>query len=285
MRGTDSRAEASCSEAAACGMVRIMTITQDELVARVESLLGVFHQKRLDKLRGLDLKLVLRKKNPYLYRGIGAATAVEVVRQLLEASIASSEETLFGNEFFETLAVWVAERTATATPGMSVQVSSAAGIDFEVHTPTEIRIYAVKSGTSVFNASSKKKQMDEFFAARSRLHKTRKRVEPVIAYAYGRKESRATGTHSEVAGQKFWAEISGEQDLYLRIMQAIEARADAQEGEFVRERKAVARRMTMELLERFSDDEGNLDWIRLVEYNSGATRPKQWARLVKARGA
>lgn len=256
-----------------------MAIAQADLIAKVDALLTVFHQKRLDALKNLDLADVLKRKNPYLYRGIGASTAAEVIKQLLAASIASSEETFFGNDFFEALAVWVAEQTASVTTGMSVQVSSAAGIDFEVHTSDEILIYAVKSGIHGFNAPSKKKQMDEFAAARSRLHKTKKRVQPIIAYGYGRKKTRSVGTHREVAGQDFWTEISGDGDLYLRIMKAIEFKADVKEGEFERARRVVAARFSRELLMRFSDADGKLDWIKLTEYNSGSERPKRWKPL------
>ena len=59
------------------------------------------------KLRELTLNKLLNK-NPYLYRSDGIQRPGHLLDGLLIARISSSDETIFGNEFFEPLALWVA---------------------------------------------------------------------------------------------------------------------------------------------------------------------------------
>ena len=62
----------------------------------VEENIGTFHQKRIDGLKKLELKSVLKRKNPYLFKAKHLLTAEEIIRKLTDAFISSNEETLFG---------------------------------------------------------------------------------------------------------------------------------------------------------------------------------------------
>ena len=66
------------------------------------------------KLRELTLNDLLNK-NPYLYRSDGIQRPGHLLDGLLIARISSSDETIFGNEFFEPLALWVAGERGTTT--------------------------------------------------------------------------------------------------------------------------------------------------------------------------
>lgn len=81
--------------------------------------------------------------------------AGEIVEEILRAHVSSSDETLFGNEFFEPLAKWVAQK---ANPGHTVNTSDGEGADITITTDTSVMPIAVKSGVNVFNSDSKKKQ-------------------------------------------------------------------------------------------------------------------------------
>ena len=63
-----------------------------------------FYQRRLLGLEKLSLRKILSKKNPYLYRALGVEKASEIVEQIMAAYLTSSDETIFGNCFFEPIA-------------------------------------------------------------------------------------------------------------------------------------------------------------------------------------
>lgn len=60
----------------------------------VEDNIGVFHQKRIESLKSLKLKTVLRRKNPYLFKAKYLLTAEQIVRKLTDAYISSNEEAI-----------------------------------------------------------------------------------------------------------------------------------------------------------------------------------------------
>ena len=72
----------------------------------VENNIGIFHQKRIDSLKRLKLKTVLKKKNPYLFKAKYLLTAEQIVKGLTDAFISSNEETIFG-DWLEGLAIFI----------------------------------------------------------------------------------------------------------------------------------------------------------------------------------
>jgi len=68
-----------------------------------------FHQRKIKSLEELRLEKLLTK-NPYLFKAKNISTASELITDLLEAFLSSSEEKLFG-DFLEGLAVFVAQKT------------------------------------------------------------------------------------------------------------------------------------------------------------------------------
>jgi hypothetical protein len=72
----------------------------------VEDNIGSFHEARLRSLRELELKQILKRKNPYLFKAKHVIAAPELVKLLLDAHLSSQEETMFG-DFLEGLAIHV----------------------------------------------------------------------------------------------------------------------------------------------------------------------------------
>src|SRR3990170_3439421 len=116
-----------------------------QLESLISKCLGDFYQRRLQKMAGLKLKTFLRRKNPYLFRALGIQKASEIVERLLTDYVSASDETIFGDAFFEPIA-----RIASAG-----KVSDAAGVDFVIETENRITLVAVKSGPYPYNASQK----------------------------------------------------------------------------------------------------------------------------------
>ena len=250
------------------------TISKEKLENQVGALLGTFYKKRIEALGGLKLADVLKRKNPYLYRATSSGDASDIVKELLRARISSSDETIFGNDFFEPLAGWVATQAYQHESSVSARVSSGSGVDVEIEFNNRLMVIAVKSGTSVFNAQSLAKQKDQFNQARKRLLKVQKQFDPVVGYSYGRVNSKESAFRT-LAGQAFWEELSGETDFYLRLADAMEKWSLEHAVIFKSEYDKAVNRFTKELLDEFADAEGQLDWRKIVAFNSSRNSPQQ----------
>src|SRR5260364_203543 len=77
-----------------------------QLCEFVERNIPDFHCRRLESLKRLKLKDILRRKNPYLFRAKNTFTAEELVRSILDAYLSSQEETLFG-AFLERVVIFI----------------------------------------------------------------------------------------------------------------------------------------------------------------------------------
>ena len=119
------------------------TYDEKAVVQAISTALEMFYKSLIEKIDGLDIIKIMRRKNPYLYRAKAMENASEIVESVLSAFVSSSEETIFGNCFFEPVAI-------AASGGNK---ALAEGIDLMIKEDDTNTIYAVavKSGTSVFN--------------------------------------------------------------------------------------------------------------------------------------
>ncbi len=252
------------------------------LAGKATELLATFHARRLAKLEKVALADLL-KKNPYLYRAIGHAAASDYIRAALDALVSSSDETIFGNVFFEPLAKWAAVQAHRGLDGVSVQAGGGAGFDVSIETPTEYKAIAVKSGTKIFNAQSGKQQDTELDALHARIRKEKKVFHPIIGYGYGRKRQLDENPKVlKLAGQSFWAEITGEDEFYQRISEVLGNKPTQLAVEF-----DVAYGRTRSRLEKafsadYVDSEGQIDWTQVIVFNSARTQP---ARALRSKNA
>ena len=145
----------------------------------VGAALTEFYASLTQKLNALSLDDVLKRKNPYLYRAKGLNNVTQIVDGILAAYVSSSEETIFGNAF---------EPLALAVSGGQKAVTE--GVDITVDRDNAIYSIAVKSGTSVFNADSRKRQEQNFQSAQRRAQQAHKAFFPVVGYGYGKKKSK-----------------------------------------------------------------------------------------------
>lgn len=243
-------------------------MTPNELEEIIKQALERFYQRRIASLSELQLKDVLKRKNPYLLRAIGVVSATELVRELLLQHISASDETIFGEQFVEPIALAVC----------GGKKSSAEGIDIEIDQPTTYRAIAVKSGPNIFNSSQVRKMNQQFEELRRRLDQYLRRVgkhfDPILGAAYGRKNLPPSRKRSYrlIAGQAFWQEITGEPDFYLKIIGLMKDYPEQHRKRFDEEFAKASNRFARDLLNEFADKDGRLDWEKLVEYNSGGSK-------------
>ena len=257
-----------------------MPIDENLLKDKIEELLSVFYTKRTVALNDLKLIKTLTRKNPYLYRATGVSDASEIVEAILRAHVSSSDETLFGNEFFEPLVKWVAQQ-AFPSNKYTVSTSDGEGVDIMISSDTFSMPIAVKSGVNVFNAASKKKQGENFATLRKRLHKLAIHFDPVVGYCYGRKKQSKSSTvnFKELAGQAFWELVTHENDFYLKIVRLMGEKPIEHCPIFQQSFDQAKNRFTKEFLLDFSDENGAINWNKLLEFNSATEKPK---KLTKA---
>ncbi|UWG98014.1 hypothetical protein LPY66_04195 [Dehalobacter sp. DCM] len=232
-----------------------------ELEQKISDLLDDFYRRRIDKIKTLKLNHALSRKNPYLYRAIGVQKASDIVEGLLSAYMSSSDEGIFGDAFFEPLAKF-------ASGGV---VSPSEGVDVARETEASYSAIAVKSGTNVFNAQSRRRQGDDFKALENRLRKLQKHFDPVVGYCYGKKQQskNSKAAFRELAGQAFWEFITGDSDFYLKIIQLMKDKPQEHLIEYKAAWDSAINRFTHEFIEEFCDEDYNIDWEKLVKFNSG----------------
>jgi hypothetical protein len=222
-----------------------------------------FHQRRISSLENLSLQTLL-KKNPYLFKAKNITTANELITGLLDAFLSSSEEKLFG-DFLEELAVFIASKTYEG------KKSSAPGVDLEF-TKNDIRyIVSIKSGTNWGNSSQQRKLAEDLENAVKRIKQSRQsiNVQSVLGICYGKTKTSYLHGYLKVVGQNFWYLISDNKELYKEIIEPIGYRAKEHNERFFSEKGRVVNRFTKLFLTEYCDEAGNINWDRLVEFNSG----------------
>ena len=235
----------------------------NEVAAFVSTNITRFHEKKLRLIQDVDLETVLERENPYLYRAKRLYVASDLVRELLDATLSSSEEQLFGN-FLEDLAVFIARMTSGG------RKSAATGLDLEFERDNTLYIVSVKSGSSWGNSSQHKKLEQDFTKAVTVLKQSGsvQNVQPVLGICYGKVRTSYTRNYLKVVGQSFWYLVSKNENLYTDIVEPLGYEAERHNTAFLEAKAAVINKFTDQLLDNFSED-GVINWEKLVAFNSG----------------
>lgn len=227
--------------------------------------ISFFHEARIDKLKTLKLENLLKRKNPYLYKAKNLNTPQEVVESLAEAFMSSAEETMFG-DWLEGLAIYVAQYVYGGCK------SAAEGIDLELDKDGVHYFISIKSGPNWSNSSSLKKLTENFTKAARIFHTSghKERCDAVEGCCYGKDLSpiKSDG-HYKLCGKLFWEFLSGEPDLYTEIIEPIGTNALAMNMEYKSEYDKMITRFSKDFALDYSDEDGNLEWDKIVRLNSG----------------
>lgn len=234
------------------------------LTTFAEEKIAVYHQKKLESLSALKLKTILKRKNPYLFKAKNLLTASDLVKTLLDAHLSSHEETIFG-DFLEELAIYVNTRV------FGGRKSSTEGIDLEFDNDGIRYIVSIKSGPNWGNSSQIKKMKDNFTRAQRILHtgNTKLHIQPVNGCCYGQDNQPDKGAYWKLCGQRFWEFVGDDDSLYTRLIDPIGHRAKDKNTDFNKQYAKVVNLFAAEFMQDFCDD-GEINWTRLVEFNSAA---------------
>jgi len=226
--------------------------------------IGNFHEQRIERLTHLRLKTVLKKKNPYLFRAKNLQTGEQIVKALMDAFISSNEETMFG-DWLEGLAIFICSKSYGGIK------SGIQGIDLELEKDGYRYIVAIKSGPNWGNSSQIKKMKEDFRRAKIVLKTSQSRLQvaAINGCAYGIDNKPEKGDYTKLCGQEFWEFISGEPDLYTSIVEPIGFKAREKNEEFMKQYTRLVNRFTSEFLTDYQKSTGEIDWEKLVAFNSG----------------
>ena len=167
---------------------------EQAVIQAIASALETFYGTLIEKIDGLNIQKVMKRKNPYLYRAKAMQSATEIVDSVLTA----------------------------------------------------------------FNADSKKRQEQNFTAASKLAQQAKARYEAYIGYCYGKKKESGRGKpkmYQELAGKRFWAELTGDEDFYIKIIGYMGTMPEKYVADYKESYNRAANR--------------SIDWEKLVEFNSG----------------
>jgi hypothetical protein len=225
-----------------------------------------FHDKKIAKLQALSLEGILKRKNPYLFRAKNAVNANDFIKAVLDATVSSGEETVFGN-FLERVAIFVCEQT------FGGRKSGIKGIDLEFEDKEVKYIVSIKSGPNWGNSGQIEKLIDNFKLAKKTFATSggnkNTHIICIEACCYGSDNNPEKGTHRKLCGQEFWSLISGgSETLYQELIVPLGYQANERNVAIDKLYGAKLALFTKDFVERFCPG-GLIDWPLLLAYNSG----------------
>jgi hypothetical protein len=236
----------------------------NDVVKYVETNISHFHLQRIEKIKTLKLKQVLKKKNPYLFKAKYLMTSEQIVKQLIEAYISSSEETMFG-DWLEGLAIFINEKVFIG------KKSGIPGIDLEFDNGGIRYIVSIKSGPNWGNSSQIKKMKNDFASAQKTLltSNSKLNIRCINGCCYGQNKNANKKLYFKYCGQVFWEFIGGNENIYLDIIEPLGHKAKERNDEYMKQYTQMINKFTKEFVNLFCNNDGSIDWEKLVKYNSG----------------
>lgn len=222
-----------------------------------------FHLNKIKTLETIHLKTILSKKNPYLFRAKNINIASELIRSILEAFLYSSEEKLFG-DFLEELAIFISSKTSNG------RKSGITGIDLEFDKDNIRNLVSIKSGPNWGNSSQHKRQETDFQNAVKVLKQSKQNltIQPVLGICYGKTKTTYPRGYAKIVGQRFWYFLSGSENLYMDIIEPLGYESKKHNDKFNKEKDRLINTFTKEFIDDFCIN-GEIDWQKLVQFNSG----------------
>ncbi len=248
----------------------------NDVTRYVEKNIGNFHQKRIDALGSMKLNKVIEKKNPYLFKAKYVLTVSEIVKSITDAYISSQEETIFG-DWLEGLAIYI---NSKVYKGLK---SGIPGIDLEFNNKGNRYIVTIKSGPNWGNSSQVKKMVADFKTAKTTLRTSGSKLSVVAVNGccYGRCATSDRGDYYKYCGQEFWEFISGDPELFVKIIEPLGHKARERNDEFMGAHARMINKFNDEFSKMFCKSDGSIDWNKIVRLNSAARISKPKAKKAK----
>ncbi len=239
----------------------------------VSDVIRPFYEIRFDALKRIKLKDVAKRKNPYLFKAKNVETAGDLAENILDAFLSSQEETIFG-DLMENLAINVCREIFG---GRKAQQGKYRSVDLIFSRDGKTFIVGIKSGPNWGNSDQVNTMKRNFAIAKKLIRRARGKKVNIVAVngcIYGRdnKPLKVDKKNKELnyyklCGQLFWELISGDGQLYKKIIQPLDKEAKKRDEVFKDLYADKINEMTKDIVELFYT-RNRLDWDKIVEYVS-----------------
>jgi hypothetical protein len=116
--------------------------------------------------------------------------------------------------------------------------------------------------------------MIENFRKARRILQTNHPHIPIVSVngcCYGKDNKPSKGDYWKLCGQNFWAFISGNENLYLDIIEPLGHKAKEHNEEFNQAYAQIVNQFTYQVITNYCED-GLINWEQLVSMNSASNR-------------
>jgi hypothetical protein len=184
---------------------------------------------------------------------------------MLDEYLSRSQNYIF-DELLKGLAIFICQKVYKG------RKSSITGIDLEFDKEGIRYIVSIKSGLSWGNSQAVYKMISNFNSSRKILRTSNSKINVVAVNGccYGRdnKPYKGKGDYFKYCGQQFWELISGNENLYIEIIEPLGHKARERNEEFVVAYAQIINKFSLDFMNEFCID-GKVDWKKLVKFNSG----------------
>jgi len=245
-------------------------LNQEEIQSFIaQKVISPFYEKRLNKLKSLQLNAVLKRKNPYLFKAKNIQTAEELVKYILDAFLSSQEETIFGN-LMEDLAIHVCQKVFG---GQKAEQGKYKSVNLIFGRNRKIYIVSIKSGPAWGNKDQIDRMVNNFISDKEILATTTKNeLVAVNGCMYGKDNRPLKGdgdrSYYKLCGQEFWSLVSGDDDFYQRIVVPIDKEAKVRDERFKKVYFSKINELTKDLSNEFLTDDGQINWEKIISFVS-----------------
>ena len=230
-----------------------------------------FYEIRLKRLKSASLANVARRKNPYLFKAKNIETAGDLAKSVLDAFLSSQEETIFGG-LMENLAIHICHEVFGGTKAEEGKYKS---IDLIFERDSKMYVVGIKSGPNWGNSDQVNTMRRNFKLAKKimRAEIGKKSILAVNGCIYGRDNvphkvnKNPDFSYYKICGQSFWELMSGDNELYKKIIQPLDQEAKKRDVVFKDLYIKKVNEMTKDVVELFYT--GNaLNWDKIIDYVS-----------------
>lgn len=248
------------------------TLDYEELAIFITSdIIQPFYEIRLSRLEAADLTIIAKKKNPYLFKAKNIETAGDLAKGILDAFLSSQEETIFG-DLMENLAVHICKQ---AFGGQKAEEGKYRSVDLIFERNNKTYIVGIKSGPNWGNSDQVNTMRRNFRAAKKllRVELGKRSLVAVNGCMYGRDNAphkvnkNPDLSYYKICGQPFWELISGDDQLYKKIIQPLDKEVKARDAVFKELYIKKINEMTKDVVNIFYTKD-NLDWSKIIDYVS-----------------
>lgn len=231
-----------------------------------------FYEIRLSRLALASIATISKRKNPYLFKAKNIEMAGDLAKSILDAFLSSQEETIFG-DLMEKLAIHICRQIFN---GSKAEEGRYRSVDLIFERDNKIYIVGVKSGPNWGNSDQVSIMKRNLKLARRMIRRElgKKEIITVNGCMYGRdnrphkvNKKDPELSYYKICGQQFWELISGDDQLYKKIVQPLDKEAKKRDEIFKKLYIKKINEMTKGVVNLFCTKD-NLDWDKIIDYVS-----------------